>query len=163
MAMNLFEYLTQMQPTAPQSIMSSLPFLNLPQRQEGFYAPAQRAINASIDTDNPLYRKIYGQQRQAGQRNLAEVIAEMQRQNRKASMLGRTPLFSAERGGEEVFRNLARGYEDVQDNAAESTRGILGGAANDYIKMGAIRSQLAENKAGVHGNMLGALTKLFGL
>lgn len=159
---DLFSYLMSMQPTGAQSLASALPFYNLPKKQKAFYQPAQQAIDASLDEDNPLFKKIYGQKRQAGQRNLAEVIAEAQRQNRKATLLGRTPLFSAERGGEEVFRNLTRGYQDVQDTASDQTRGVLGGAANQYMTMGALNSQLAQNQAGIKGNLLGALTKLFG-
>lgn len=160
---NLFDYLMSMQPTGAQSLASALPFLSLPGKQASYMAPSQRYLNASINTDNKLYKKIYGQQRQMGQRNLADVIAEAQRQNRKASLLGRTPLFSAERGGEEVFRNLARGYEDIQDKANVDTRNILSGAADSSMKMGAMRSSLAANRAGIHGNLLGAITKLFGL
>jgi hypothetical protein len=163
MAANLYDYLMSQQPTAAQSIMSALPFYNLPKKQAGYFAPAQRALNASINPDDPMYQKIYGQQKLRGQQNLAEVIAEAMRQNRKAGALGRTPLFSAERGGEEIFRNLSRGYLDTQNNAADQTQNILGTAAQGYGNMAGIQSQFAANKAGIKGNLLGGLAKLFGL
>lgn len=160
---NLLQLLQSLQPTAPQSVMSALPFLNLPKKQAQAYAPAQNMLDASINPDNPIYRRLLMQRRGAGQRNLSEVIAEAQRQNRKASQMGRTPLFSAERGGEELFRNLSRGYMDIQDQADADTQNILGNAAGGYAQMGALNSQLAANKSGIKGNLLGAITKLFGL
>jgi len=160
---DLLDYLLKMQPTGAQSVASALPFLNLPKRQAAAFAPARQALDASIDTDNPLYQKIYRQQAGRGQRNLADVIAEAQRQNRKAALLGRVPLFSAERGGEDIFRNLTRGYMDVQDSAADQTQKILGNAAEGYAQSGTLQSQLMANKAGIKGNLLGGLVKLFGL
>ncbi len=159
----IFDYLMSQQPTGAQSLMSSLPFLNLPKKQAAYLQPGIEATHASVDTDSPLYQKIYGQQRQQGQRNLAETIAELQRQNRKQTSLGRTPLFNAERGGETLFRGLMSGYDDVQDQASTNTRDVLGGYATNLNNIGLQQAQLATNKAGIKGNLLGALTKLFGL
>lgn len=163
MAANILDFLMSMQPSAAQSLASSLPFYGLPKKQAGYFRPAQNATNAMLDTDNPLYKKIYGQRKQQGQQNLAESIAELTGQNRKLAAMGRVPLFSAERGGETLFRGINKGYQDIQNNASDETVGILGNAADNYYKQGAIQAQYAANNAGVKGNLLGALTKLFGL
>lgn len=160
---SLLDFLMGNQPSAPQSIASALPFYNLPKKQMAFFQPAFNMSAAAIDPSSPEYQRLYGQKRQQGQQNLAEVIAEAQRQNRKASLLGRTPLFSNERGGEEIFRNLNRGYQDVQNQAATDTEQLLGKRADSLYKQGAVGAQYAANKAGIHGNLLGAITKLFGL
>lgn len=160
---DLLSYLMSMQPTAAQSFASAVPFYNLPKQQAQFFQPYQNATNAMTDTNNPMYQNIYSQQKQQGQTNLAESIAEMVRQNRKQTQLGRTPLFNAERGGETLFRGVNKGYQDVQNQAADNTQGILGNAANNLYKQGTMQAQLAQNKAGIKGNLAGALTKLFGL
>lgn len=160
---NLFDYLMASQPTAGQSIASSLPFLNLPKKQAQYMQPAYDTTNAMVDVDNPLYKKIYGQQKEQGQQNLAESIMEISRQNRKLSGMGRTPLLDRERGGEQTFRTLSRGYQDVQNQAAGDTRNILSDATKNYYVMGQSQGQTAAKQAGVKGNLLGALVKLFGL
>lgn len=99
--------------------------------------PQQQSVNqlnnyadAITNSDNPLYQKIYGQEKQSGQDDLARTIFELSNQNRKLSQLGRTPLFSPERGGEQQFRALTQGYSDVQDNARARARSIIGAGAN---------------------------------
>lgn len=160
---DLLTYLMKAQPTGLQSIAAFLPAYNLPKKQAQYFQPYQDATNAMVDTDNPMYQKIYGQQKQQGQTNLAESIAEMVRQNRKQTRMGRTELFDPERGGETLFRGVNKGYQDIQNQAADQTQGILGNAANNYLQHGAIQTQLAQNRAGIRGNLAGALTKLFGL
>ena len=159
----IFDYLMSQQPSAGQSIASAIPFYNLPKKQQQYFQPAYDATSAMGDMDNPLYQKIYGQKRQAGQQNLAESIRELSGQNRKLQMLGRSPLLDNERGGEAIFRNLMRGYQDVQNQAATDTESTLGDIAKQRYMMGAQQSQLAQNKAGIKGNLLGALAKLFSL
>jgi hypothetical protein len=160
---DLLSLIMGMQPTGPQSFASALPFYNLPKKQAKFYQPAYDAANAMADTDNPLYKKIYGQQRQRGQDNLAQSIAELTRQNRKQAGMGRTELFDPERGGETLFRGVTQGYQDVQNQANDDTLGILSKNADNLYKQAGVQSQLAANKAGIKGNLLGSLTKLFGL
>lgn len=160
---DLLAYMRSLQPTAAQSLASAIPFLNLPKKQAAFYQPFQNTVNAIGDMDNPQFQKLFKQKRQAGQQNLAEFIAETQRQNRKASALGRTPLFDSERGGEVVFRNLMRGYDDVQNRAMGDTEDTLGKLASLQSVVAGQQAQLAGNKAGIQGNLQGALVKLFGL
>jgi hypothetical protein len=109
------------QPSAAQSLASAYPFLKLPGQQAAAYAPAKQYIAAGTDINNPLYQQIYGQQKEQGQQNLAESIAELTGQNRKLASMGRVPLFDPERGGEQLFRGVTSGYQDVQNKAAGDT------------------------------------------
>lgn len=86
--------------------------------------------DAITNSDNPTYQKIYGEEKQSGQQDLARTIMELSNQNRKLSQLGRTPLFSPERGGEQQFRQLTQGYADVQDKARARARQIIGAGAD---------------------------------
>lgn len=159
----LLQLLLGRQPSAAQSVASSLPFLGLPNKQQALFQPAQNYANAAVDTNNPLYQQVYGQQKQQGQQNLADQISQLSNQNRKLSSMGRVPLFDPERGGETLFRGITKGYQDVQNNAANQSRGILSNASNSAMQQAQIQSQLAANKAGIKGNLMGSLTKLFGL
>lgn len=163
MAASIFDFLMSQQPSAGQSIASAFPFYNLPKQQQKYFQPAYDATAAMSDMDNPLYKKIYGQKREAGQQNLAESIAELSGQNRKLKALGRSPLLDNERGGEAIFRTLSQGYQDVQNKAAGDTQTTLGDMAKQRYAMATQQSQLAQNKAGIKGNLLGALAKLFSL
>lgn len=155
------------QPSAAESIGTALPFLSLPGKQQRYMQPAYDTFAAAANSNSPQYQQIYGEQKQQGQQNLAETIAELSRQNRKLSMLGRAPLFSNERGGEQQFRALTQGYQDVQNHAANDTRGILNTLAQNQMVQGQQQGQIAGNKAGIKGNLLGAGAKflpyLFGL
>lgn len=160
---NLLALLMGRQPSAAQSVMSALPFLNLPKKQAAYFQPAQNYANAAVDTNNPLYQQVYGQQREQGQQNLAQQIQELSNQNRKLSSMGRVPLFDPERGGEQLFRGITQGYQGIQNQAANDSRGILNQASNNAMQQAQMQAQQAQNKAGIKGNLLGALTKLFGL
>lgn len=94
--------------------------------------------NAYSDTSNPLYKKIYGEELQSNQQNLAQAINEAMNQNRKAAALGRVPLFSPERAGETAFRTLAAGYANSQDAARQRAREIIG--ATMQAKQGAMNA-----------------------
>jgi hypothetical protein len=126
--------------------------------------------NAQVDENSPLFQQIYGQERQAGQRDVADSIAEAVRQNRKLSMLGRTPLFSAERGGEQQFRALTQGYQTAQEQARDRARKIIGagqnaqaGAFNAANTTGALAQQNKASKTLGLGNIADALPLLFKL
>jgi len=80
---------------------------------------------ALADTDNPLYKKLYGQYRQQNQQSIAEVIAEAQRQNRMAQRLGRAPLFSQDRGSENIFRAMIQQQQQAGAQADQQTRDSL--------------------------------------
>lgn len=159
----LLDYMKSMQPSTGQSIASALPFLTLPSQQNANLQPYQNTIDAIGNTNNPQYQNIYNQQRQQGQDNLAQQIMQLSNANRKLSSLGRTPLFDPERGGEQLFRGMTQGYQDVQNQAANNARSILGAQAQGQLNVGQLKNQTASNQAGIYGNLAGGLAKLFGL
>ena len=146
-----------------QSLAGMLPFLKLPKKQAAYYQPFNQTVGAMADINSPQFQNIYNQQKQSGQQNLAESIAEMVRQNRKQTRLGRTALFSPERGSETLFRGINKGYQDIQNQAFDQTYSRLGQMANQQRLQAADMSKLAHNKTAVKSNLLGMLTKLFGL
>lgn len=83
---------------------------------------------------NQLYQNIYGQYQQQNRNNLAQTIAEAQGQNRMNSNMGRTPLFSQERGGENIFRTLMQQYQNQGVQADQQTRAALQGAAGPTLQ-----------------------------
>lgn len=78
---------------------------------------------------NPLYQNIFGQYKQQNANNLASTIAEAQGQNRMNSNMGRTPLFSNERGSENIFRNVVQQQQGAGLQADQQTRAALQGAS----------------------------------
>lgn len=155
-------YMPQQQ-SAGATLAQSLPFYNYSQNLGQYQKPAQQLLSAMTDTNNPQYQQIYGQQKQQGQQNLAESIAELSRQNRKLQVMGRSPLLDDERGGEATFRTLTKGYQDVQSQAAGNTQNILGNAYTGAVQQGQQRQLNDYSKAGVNSGIFGALSKLFGL
>lgn len=98
------------------------------QQQEALAAKQSRYADASANPNDPLYKNLYSQYQQKNSNNLAEVIAEAQRQNRSQSRMGRQPLFSQERGGENLFRSLMQGYQESGAQSDTQTRAALQGA-----------------------------------
>lgn len=138
--------------------------------QKDILQQMQRLASAQTDMSNPLFQNIYQQNRQAGQQNLAESVAEIQRQNRMAQSMGRNPLLSAERGGEDIFRNLTKGYQDVQNTARDSTFEQLGRGSAALAPIYQGYGQMAQGQAmnngmkiGAYGSIGEALQGLFGL
>jgi hypothetical protein len=138
-----------------------LPYLGYTQNLGSYNKGGNKIAAAMTNMDSPLYQKMYGQFRQQGQQNMAEMIAEAQRQNRKAAAMGRNPLFSAERGGEVLFREMARNNQDTQNQAMMNTFNQLGNAYNATAQQGQLRQQAELQQAGVYGNVAGAIAKLF--
>jgi len=161
--MDIFEYLTAQQQSPLQSFASSIPYYNYTKNLGKYYTGANSILDAMQDPTSQKYQQIYGQQRQQGQQNLAETIAELSRQNRKLAMMGRVPLFNEERGGEQQFRALTQGYQDVQNRAAGQTQDILGRAYQGAFQQGQQRQQNDLSRAGVNSGIFGALSKVFGL
>lgn len=138
--------------------------------QKNLTGQINNVANASYDMDNPLYQQIYGQQRAAGQQDLAAAIAEISRQNRKLTSVGRSPLLDSERGGEDIFRTITQGYQDVGNQAQNSTFGILNkaqgalsGALNAQNTLSGLQDKNQRMKLAGYGNISGALKSLFGL
>lgn len=102
---------------------TSAPYL---QQQEGLAKRNTQLSDALIQgSNNPLYQQLYGQYNQQAKNNLAQTIAEAQGQNRANANTGRTPLFSQERGSENIFRSLMQGYQNNGVQADQQTRAAL--------------------------------------
>lgn len=151
---------------------------NFKASQKGVDYSGQNQINrkmmqladAQANPDSPAFQKLYTQNRQMGATNLAQTIAELQRQNRKAISMGRSPLLDQERGGESIFRNLILGQQDNEMNARNATFGQLRAALQGYNapfeNTGALsRGDYVNEMAGAAGyDSLGAALKnLFSL
>lgn len=101
-----------------------------------YHKPAKRAAQAQLDPNSPMFQKLYSAERGQGQQDLAFQIAELQRQNRKSTELGRTPLLSPERGGETIFRGLMEGQMKAGDQARRMTVDRLGQGATNLSNIG---------------------------
>lgn len=148
----MFDFLSAL--LAIPSLMSdsgaktSAPYL----KQQKQMADQQANIaNALTNNQNPMYQNLYGQYKQQGQNDMAEVIAEAQRQNRSGSRMGRTPLLDPERGGENFFRSLMKGYQETGAQADTQTRNALGQALN-----GGRMAQSGFNDLSQYGGMANA-------
>lgn len=102
------------------------------------YSKEQKALSeqqakyaaALGDTNNPLYKQIYGNYENQSHRNIGAALSEAQGQNRMHAASGRTPLLGNERGGEAIFRNLMQGYQDSGVQSDDQTRKALTAASN---------------------------------
>jgi len=138
------------------SLLKNVPALNYAARgQAQPYVPQQEALaaqmqgigDAYINPNNAYYQNIYKQKMAQNQQSLAETIAEAQRQNRKSTQLGRTPLFSPERGGETLFRSLMGQQGQIQQQADQQTQQQLAGARGAYGTASDAYRLLAPQKA----------------
>lgn len=111
--------------------------------QQQQVADINNLSQAEYDPNNPLYKQIYGEERQQGQFDLADSINEAQKQNRKAQLLGRTPLFDPERGGETQFQALTQGYANNQEAARTRARQIIGAGVTSRQQALQSQNQLA--------------------
>lgn len=143
-------------------IAAAYPILDYMGNANQYQKPAQNIANAMVDMNNPLYQQMYGQFKQQGQANLAQTIAQLSGQNRKLAMAGRTPLFDAERGGEQLFRGLTQGYGDVQNAASQQAFKQLENAYAPAMQMGANRQQNAKTQAIGTGGLIGTIASLLG-
>lgn len=125
---------------------------------------------AQSDTSNPLYQHLLQQNRQQGQTNLADTIAQLQSQNRLAVSSGQSPLLNQERGSEGVFRNLIKGQEDVGNQAVGQTYSQIGNAMTGLQNNYSVENNLAnanygntQKQTAAYGTLGDALQGLFGL
>lgn len=114
----------------------------------------QQYAQAASNPNNPLYKNLYGQYQDQNKLNLAQVIAEAQGQNRLNSRMGRTPLFSNERGGENLFRSLMQGYQGVGAQSDQQTRQALLGSAGINNSAQAAYSSMTPNAAKANAQQL---------
>jgi hypothetical protein len=100
-------------------------------KQKGVADEIGALSRASYDMDSPQFQNLYRQNQGAMQQDLSSTIAEISRQNRKLTTMGRRPLLDQERGGESIFRNLMTAQSGIGDRARGATfdqlnRGISG-------------------------------------
>lgn len=99
------------------------------QQQQQLASNQLSASNALMQgPNNPLYQSIFGQYKQQNANTAAQTIAEAQGQNRMNANMGRTPLFSNERGSENIFRTLMQQQQGAGVQADQQTRAALGQA-----------------------------------
>lgn len=126
--------------------------------------------NAMYNPINPLYQQLYGQQRQNINQNTAATISQAGNQNRLLSSMGRTPLFSPERNGEQSFRQAVAGQDSSDLQAQNQTRNILGEGMtglnsalqsannNNVLQYGASRTlQGSQNQIPIGFNSIGQM------
>ena len=160
---DIFKLWQQSQMSPVQSLATAIPAYQHSRNLDQYMAPAQQSANAMVDINSPQYQNLYNQQKLQGQQNLAEQIQQLSAANRKLSMMGRTPLFDQQRGGEQLFRRLTKGYQDIQNTAANQTQDLLGRSFATQQALGGQKQQNAASKSSVTGNILGVVAKLFGL
>lgn len=138
--------------------------------QQAIMAQMNNLTDASINPENATYKSLLTSNTNSDRGNLAATIAELQAQNRKATMAGQAPLLDQERGGESVFRNLIQGQQQIGDQARTQTLGQInqGRAAltGNYATADDLANQAYQNKAlkaNAYGNIGDALSGLFGL
>lgn len=130
----------------------------------------QGVTQAQYNPDSAVYQKLYGQNKDMLQGDLASTIAEVSRQNRKLVSMGRSPLLDQERGGESVFRNLIMGQQDAGDRARTNTVSQLSGAGSALRGLYGQQDLLADEgynnkvrKVGAYYSIGDALKGLFNL
>lgn len=105
-------------------------------QQQQQLAQRQGQISAALTNgpSDPLYQSIYGQYKQQNANNAASLISEAQGQNRANANLGRTPLFSQERGSENIFRSLMQQQQNAGVQADQQTRASLTGGSQAALQ-----------------------------
>lgn len=136
-------------------------------QQEQLAGQQAQYAQALANPQSPLYQQNYNRYQDQNRASLAEVISQAQGKNRLASKTGRTPLFSQDRGGEQLFRAMMQQYQGMGAKSDEQTRGALKDAAGvgqqaqnqyGYITPNTVRANTAQLQGytDIH-NMLGQL------
>lgn len=138
--MDLLSMLTSIPGLISDFSGSSQPY----RKQQEQLAGQQQQISGALaqGPGNPLYQQLYGQYQQQNKNNMAQMIAEAQGQNRMNSNMGRTPLFSQERGSENIFRQMMQQYQGMGAQSDQQTRGALGQAMGASGQAGTAYNQL---------------------
>lgn len=169
--------------TSDLSILSMLPTLlrTVPAVAQGMNGvnlkPSAQTVSdinqlatAQTNQNSPLFQSMLQQNKQAGNANLADTIAQLQAQNRLAISSGQSPLLSQERGGEGVFRNLVQGQQAVGNQAVGQTYGqlqqgqqALTGSLNAQNGLANAQYGNTQKQTAAYGTIGDALQGLFGL
>lgn len=159
---SLLQMLMQQQQSPMQSIASAYPGVQFAKKIGQYNAPANQLASSMTNLNNPMYQQLYGQFKQQGMSNLAQQLQMMEGRNRTLGALGRVPLFSPERNGEESFRQMMMGAQDVGNQASQQALGQIGNAYTAAHQQAQDNMNVGRTKANVNSNILGALTKLIG-
>lgn len=100
------------------------------QQQEALASQQAQYAQAAANPNSDIYKGIYNKYQNQNHMNLASAIAEAQGQNRMNANMGRLPLLSQERGGENLFRAMTQNYQDSSAQSDTQTRAALTSAAN---------------------------------
>lgn len=169
--------------TSDLSLLSMLPTLlrTIPAVQQGMkgvnLGPSAQTVSninqlsqAETNQNSPLFQSMLMQNKQQGQSNLADTIAQIQAQNRLATSSGQSPLLSQERGSEGIFRNLIQGQQAVGNQAVAQTYGQIQQAQQGLnsslgAQNGLANAQYAntQKKTAAYGTIGDALQGIFGL
>lgn len=135
------------------------------QKQQQQLAGQQQQISQAMlqGPSNPLYQSIFGQYKQQNANNLASTIAEAQGQNRMNANLGRTPLFSNERGSENIFRNVVQQQQGAGLQADQQTRAALGQAGTSSLQGLAGYNSINNSTAGANAQQLKGYQSIYDL
>lgn len=138
--MDLLSLLTSVPGLISDFSGSSQPY----RKQQEQLAGQQQQISGALAQGpaNPLYQQLYGQYQQQNKSNMAQMIAEAQGQNRMNANMGRTPLFSNERGSENIFRTMMQQYQNMGAQSDQQTRGALTQAMGASGQAGGAYNQL---------------------
>jgi len=138
-----------------------------PQQQST--AQLQQISDALMNPDNPLYQKLYGQNKQLLQQNEGNALSQAEGQNRMLSAMGRTPLFSPERNGEVAFRTMIQNQGQAGLQAQNQTENQLGNAGLTLSRLMPAQNNVTQLQQGNTNQKLGSFAniatalKLFGL
>lgn len=135
------------------------------QKQQQQLAGQQQQISQAMlqGPSNPLYQSIFGQYKQQNANNMAQTIAEAQGQNRMNANLGRTPLFSQERGSENIFRTLAQQQQGAGVQADQQTRAALGAASMPNLQGLLGFNSINNSTAGANAQQLKGFQSIYDL
>lgn len=159
---DLLSYLMSARQSPLQAVASAIPGVMFSHDMGKYNQPAANIAGAMTNLNNPLYQQLYGQFKQQGQQNLAQELQMMEGRNRSLAGMGRVPLFAPERNGEEVFRQMMLGSQNVQNNASQQALDQLSRAYTAANTTGQQAMQVGATKANVNSNLLGALTHMLG-
>lgn len=98
-------------------------------QQEQLAGQQAQYAQALANPQSPLYQQTFNKYQDQNKASLAEVITQAQAKNRLASKTGRTPLFSQDRGGEQLFRAMMQQYQGMGAQSDTQARGALKDAA----------------------------------
>lgn len=154
---SILQMLMQSQQTPLQSLASAYPGYQFANKMGQYNAPANQIASSMTNLNNPLYQQLYGQFKQQGQDNFAQQLQMMEGRNRSLAAMGRVPLFSPERNGEEQFRQMTMNNQNVQNTASQQALGQLNNAYGAAANQAQANMNVGRTKANVNSSILGAL------